>query len=86
MGSKSSLPLVETSCYRIEVIHKCSVILHVKTLFTIYYSSILTNEVFVGEDQVRASNASQGMAWGSQRSCETLMRPCARTGNKYHGR
>jgi hypothetical protein len=52
MGSKSSLALVETSCYRIDNIHKCSVILHVRTLFTIYYIGILTNEVFVGEDEV----------------------------------
>jgi hypothetical protein len=74
MGSNLFYLPAETTCDRILIIHKSSVILRSKKLFTSYYLEILTSEVFVCLDEVSASNAASGLAWKSPRSREMHMR------------
>jgi hypothetical protein len=79
-GSNTCLSLAEISCDRIRLILKSSVITLIDRLFTIYYLEILTNEVFVWEDEISPSNAVLGMVRRQPRSprmAHAAMRPVA---------
>lgn len=56
LGSSPFSIQPETSCDLIQVINKCSVILRVNNLFTIYYFEILASKVIVSPGGDCASN------------------------------